>query len=217
MGNYYKAFFSLLVFCCCFSPVLAEESKPSEPPKTEDGSGKIIDYLEKQKKEADKKEKEKQKLEKEKLEKEIKEAQYTKTFQGSTDVIQGYASKYGYYLTGYRTFNVSHSYRYEYYGYYFTDDTMFKLNGSRLEFKNGKGLYVVCRDGTCSTSNVSNYINLPSWQDERSNIDDLDCPAYSNVDKSYIKNRRTLIQTSAYFSALLVGIFLVFRLTRFKR
>lgn len=187
-----------------FIPVHAEEPSPtSSPDTTETQSNQdLIDYLERQKQEEqekqrqeqekklaeeqDKKEKEEQEK-KEKEEKEELEKQENldrASFDSSSDVIYGYANKFAYYFVGYnRASNYSN---YTYYGYYFTQYTRFERVGNIVKFSNGKGKYVYCTNGGCSTSDLTNSFTIPNWHNIQSNIYEVDYPSITSIDKTYV-------------------------------
>ena len=199
-------------------PVRAEEPSPtSSPDTTETQSNQdLIDYLEKQKheeqekqrQEQEKKEQEeqakKEKEEQEKKEKEEKEELEKQenldraSFDSSSDVIYGYANKYAYYFVGYtRANNYSN---YTYYGYYFTQYTRFERVGNTVKFSNGKGKYVYCTNGGCSVSELTNSFSIPNWHNIQSNINEVDFPAITSIDKAYV---HLIDYTSEIVSALL--------------
>lgn len=182
-------------------PVRAEEPSPtSSPDTTETQSNQdLIDYLERQKQEEqekqrqeqEKKEQEeqakKEKEEQEKKEKEEKEELEKQenldraSFDSSSDVIYGYANKYAYYFVGYtRANNYSN---YTYYGYYFTQYTRFERVGNIVKFSNGKGKYVYCTNGGCTTSELTNSFTIPNWHNIQSNIYEVDFPAITSLNK----------------------------------
>ena len=182
-------------------PVRAEEPSPtSSPDTTETQSNQdLIDYLEKQKQEEqekqrqeqEKKEQEeqakKEKEEQEKKEKEEKEELEKQenldraSFDSSSDVIYGYANKYAYYFVGYtRANNYSN---YTYYGYYFDTYTRFERVGNTVKFSNGKGKYVYCTNGGCTTSELTNSFTIPNWHNIQSNIYEVDFPAITSLNK----------------------------------
>ena len=199
-------------------PVRAEEPSPtSSPDTTETQSNQdLIDYLEKQKheeqekqrQEQEKKEQEeqakKEKEEQEQKEKEEKEELEKQenldraSFDSSSDVIYGYANKYAYYFVGYtRANNYSN---YTYYGYYFTQYTRFERVGNTVKFSNGKGKYVYCTNGGCSVSELTNSFSIPNWHNIQSNINEVDFPAITSIDKAYV---HLIDYTSEIVSALL--------------
>ena len=206
-------------------PVRAEEPSPtSSPDTTETQSNQdLIDYLEKQKheeqekqrQEQEKKEQEeqakKEKEEQEKKEKEEKEELEKQenldraSFDSSSDVIYGYANKYAYYFVGYtRANNYSN---YTYYGYYFTQYTRFERVGNTVKFSNGKGKYVYCTNGGCTTSELTNSFTIPNWHNIQSNIYEVDFPAITSIDKAYV---HLIDYTSEIVSALLAIVVLWF-------
>lgn len=185
-------------------PVRAEEPSPtSSPDTTETQSNQdLIDYLEKQKQEEQEKQRQeqekklaeeqekKEKEEQEKKEKEEKEELEKQenldraSFDSSSDVIYGYANKYAYYFVGYtRATNYSN---YVYYGYYFTTFTRFERVGNTVKFSNGKGKYVYCTNGGCTTSELTNSFTIPNWHNIQSNINEVDFPAITSIDKAYV-------------------------------
>ena len=185
-------------------PVRAEEPSPtSSPDTTETQSNQdLIDYFERQKQEEQEKQRQEQeKKEKEEQEKKEKEEQEKKekeeqeelekqenldraSFDSSSDVIYGYANKYSYYFVGYtRANNYSN---YVYYGYYFTQYTRFERVGNIVKFSNGKGKYVYCTNGGCTTSELTNSFTIPNWHNIQSNINEVDFPAITSIDKSYL-------------------------------
>ena len=200
-----QTFFTyLIVASLVVLPVRAEEPSPtSSPDSTETQSNQdLIDYLERQKQEEqekqrqeqEKKEQEeqakKEKEEQEKKEKEEKEELEKQenldraSFDSSSDVIYGYANKYAYYFVGYtRANNYSN---YTYYGYYFTQYTRFERVGNTVKFSNGKGKYVYCTNGGCTTSELTNSFSIPNWHNIQSNINEVDFPAITSVDKTYV-------------------------------
>ena len=206
-------------------PVRAEEPSPtSSPDTTETQSNQdLIDYLERQKQEEqekqrqeqEKKEQEeqakKEKEEQEKKEKEEKEELEKQenldraSFDSSSDVIFGYANKYAYYFVGYtRANNYSN---YIYYGYYFTQYTRFERVGNTVKFSNGKGKYVYCTNGGCSVSELTNSFSIPNWHNIQSNINEVDFPAITSIDKAYV---HLIDYTTEIISALLAIVFLWF-------
>ena len=206
-------------------PVRAEEPSPtSSPDTTETQSNQdLIDYLEKQKheeqekqrQEQEKKEQEeqakKEKEEQEKKEKEEKEELEKQenldraSFDSSSDVIYGYANKYAYYFVGYtRANNYSN---YTYYGYFFTQYTRFERVGNTVKFSNGKGKYVYCTNGGCTTSELTNSFTIPNWHNIQSNIYEVDFPAITSIDKAYL---HLIDYTSEIVSALLAIVVLWF-------
>ena len=185
-------------------PVRAEEPSPtSSPDTTETQSNQdLIDYLERQKQEEQEKQRQeqekkaleeqekKEKEEQEKKEKEEKEELEKQenldraSFDSSSDVIYGYANKYAYYFVGYtRANNYSN---YTYYGYYFTQYTRFELVGNTVKFSNGKGKYVFCTNGGCTTSELTNSFTIPNWHNIQSNIYEVDYPSITSIDKTYV-------------------------------
>lgn len=194
----------LLIACMFLIPVHAEETpspSPSPTPETQNNDD-LIDYLERQKAEQAEKEKQeqekkaqeeqekKEKEEQEKKEKEEKEELEKQenldraSFDSSSDVIFGYANKYSYYFVGYtRANNYSN---YTYYGYYFTQYTRFERVGNIVKFSNGKGKYVYCTNGGCTTSDLTNSFTIPNWHNIQSNINEVDFPAITSIDKTYV-------------------------------
>lgn len=191
----------LIVATLVVLPVRAEEPSPtSSPDSTETQSNQdLIDYLERQKQEEqekqrqeqEKKEQEeqakKEKEEQEKKEKEEKEQLEKQenldraSFDSSSDVIYGYANKYAYYFVGYtRANNYSN---YTYYGYYFDTYTRFERVGNTVKFSNGKGKYVYCTNGGCTTSELTNSFTIPNWHNIQSNIYEVDFPAITSLNK----------------------------------
>lgn len=185
-------------------PVKAEEPSPtSSPDSTETQSNQdLIDYLERQKQEEQEKQRQeqekkaqeeqekKEKEEQEKKEKEEKEELEKQqnldraSFDSSSDVIYGYANKYAYYFVGYtRANNYSN---YIYYGYYFTQYTRFERVGNTVKFSNGKGKYVYCTSGGCTTSELTNSFTIPNWHNIQSNIYEVDYPSITSIDKNYV-------------------------------
>lgn len=182
-------------------PVRAEEPSPtSSPDTTETQSNQdLIDYLERQKQEEQEKQRQeqekkaqeeqekKEKEEQEKKEKEEKEELEKQenldraSFDSSSDVIYGYANKYAYYFVGYtRANNYSN---YTYYGYYFDTFTRFERVGNTVKFSNGKGKYVYCTNGGCTTSELTNSFTIPNWHNIQSNINEVDFPAITSLNK----------------------------------
>lgn len=182
-------------------PVKAEEPSPTSSPDTSETQSNqdLIDYLERQKQEEqekqrqeqEKKEQEeqakKEKEEQEKKEKEEKEELEKQenldraSFDSSSDVIYGYANKYAYYFVGYtRANNYSN---YTYYGYYFDTYTRFERVGNTVKFSNGKGKYVYCTNGGCTTSELTNSFTIPNWHNIQSNINEVDFPAITSLNK----------------------------------
>ena len=212
----------LIVATLVVLPVRAEEPSPtSSPDTTETQSNQdLIDYLERQKQEEqekqrqeqEKKEQEeqakKEKEEQEKKEKEELEKQENldrASFDSSSDVIYGYANKYAYYFVGYtRANNYSN---YTYYGYYFTQYTRFERVGNSVKFSNGKGKYVYCTNGGCTTSELTNSFSIPSWHNIQSNIYELDYPSITSIDKTYV---HLIDYASEIVSALLAIVVLWF-------
>ena len=215
----------LIVATLVVLPVRAEEPSPtSSPDTTETQSNKdLIDYLERQKQEEqeklrqeqEKKEKEeqekKEKEEQEKKEKEEKEELEKQenldraSFDSSSDVIYGYANKFSYYFVGYtRANNYSN---YTYYGYYFTQYTRFERVGNTVKFSNGKGKYVYCTNGGCTTSELTNSFTIPNWHNIQSNINEVDFPAITSIDKAYV---HLIDYTTEIISALLAIVVLWF-------
>lgn len=194
----------LIVATLVVLPVRAEEPSPtSSPDTTETQSNQdLIDYLEKQKQEEQEKQRQeqekkaqeeqekKEKEEQEKKEKEEKEELEKQenldraSFDSSSDVIYGYANKYAYYFVGYtRANNYSN---YTYYGYYFTQYTRFERVVNTVKFSNGKGKYVYCTNGGCTTSELNNSFTIPNWHNIQSNINEVDFPAITSIDKAYV-------------------------------
>ena len=186
----------LIVATLVVLPVRAEEPSPtSSPDTTETQSNQdLIDYLERQKQEEQEKQRQEQEKkeqeEQEKKEKEEKEELEKQenldraSFDSSSDVIFGYANKYAYYFVGYtRANNYSN---YTYYGYYFTQYTRFERVGNTVKFSNGKGKYVYCTNGGCTTSELTNSFTLPNWHNIQSNINEVDFPAITSIDKAYV-------------------------------
>ena len=191
----------LLIACMFLIPVHAEETpspSPSPTPETQNNDD-LINYLEKQKAEQAEKEKQeqekkeqeeqakKEKEEQEKKEKEEKEELEKQenldraSFDSSSDVIYGYANKYAYYFVGYtRANNYSN---YTYYGYYFDTYTRFERVGNIVKFSNGKGKYVYCTNGGCTTSELTNSFTIPNWHNIQSNIYEVDFPAITSLNK----------------------------------
>jgi len=194
----------LLIACMFLIPVHAEETpspSPSPTPETQNNDD-LINYLEKQKAEqAEKEKQEQEKKEQEEQEKKEKEEQEKKekeekeelekqenldraSFDSSSDVIYGYANKYAYYFIGYtRANNYSN---YTYYGYYFDTYTRFERVGNTVKFSNGKGKYVYCTNGGCTTSELTNSFTIPNWHNIQSNIYEVDFPAITSIDKAYV-------------------------------
>lgn len=206
-------------------PVRAEEPSPTSSPDTTDTQSNqdLIDYLERQKQEEqekqrqeqEKKEQEeqakKEKEEQEKKEKEEKEELEKQenldraSFDSSSDVIYGYANKYAYYFVGYtRASNYSN---YTYYGYFFTQYTRFERVGNTVKFSNGKGKYVYCTNGGCTTSELTNSFSIPNWHNIQSNIYEVDFPAITSIDKAYV---HLIDYASEIVSALLAIVVLWF-------
>ena len=205
MVNLIQAIFTyVIVATLVVLPVRAEEPSPtSSPDTTETQSNQdLIDYLEKQKQEEQEKQRQeqekklaeeqekKEKEEQEKKEKEEKEELEKQenldraSFDSSSDVIYGYANKYAYYFVGYtRANNYSN---YTYYGYYFTQYTRFERVGNIVKFSNGKGKYVYCTNGGCTTSELTNSFSIPSWHNIQSNIYEVDYPSITSIDKTYV-------------------------------
>lgn len=226
MVNLIQAIFTyVIVATLVFVPVRAEEPSPtSSPDTTETQSNQdLINYLERQKQEEqeklrqeqEKKEQEeqekKEKEEQEKKEKEEKEELEKQenldraSFDSSSDVIYGYANKYAYYFVGYtRANNYSN---YTYYGYYFTQYTRFERVGNIVKFSNGKGKYVYCTNGGCTTSELTNSFSIPSWHNIQSNIYELDYPSITSIDKTYV---HLIDYASEIVSALLAIVVLWF-------
>ena len=215
----------VIVATLVFVPVRAEEPSPtSSPDTTETQSNQdLINYLERQKQEEqeklrqeqEKKEQEeqekKEKEEQEKKEKEEKEELEKQenldraSFDSSSDVIYGYANKYAYYFVGYtRANNYSN---YTYYGYYFTQYTRFERVGNIVKFSNGKGKYVYCTNGGCTTLELTNSFSIPSWHNIQSNIYEVDYPSITSIDKTYV---HLIDYASEIVSALLAIVVLWF-------
>ena len=229
MVNSFQTFFTyvikLLIACMFLIPVHAEETpspSPSPTPETQNNDD-LIDYLERQKAEQAEKEKQeqekklaeeqekKEKEEQEKKEKEEKEELEKQenldraSFDSSSDVIYGYANKYAYYFVGYtRANNYSN---YTYYGYYFTQYTRFERVGNTVKFSNGKGKYVYCTNGGCTTSELTNSFTIPSWHNIQSNIYEVDYPSITSIDKTYV---HIIDYASEIISALLAIVVLWF-------
>lgn len=205
MVNLIQAIFTyVIVATLVILPVRAEEPSPTSSPDTTEiqSNQDLIDYLEKQKQEEQEKQRQeqekklaeeqekKEKEEQEKKEKEEKEELEKQenldraSFDSSSDVIYGYANKYAYYFVGYtRATNYSN---YVYYGYYFTTFTRFERVGNIVKFSNGKGKYVYCTNGGCTTSELTNSFTIPNWHNIQSNIDEVDFPAITSIDKAYV-------------------------------
>ena len=191
----------LIVATLAVLPVRAEEPSPtSSPDTTETQSNQdLIDYLERQKQEEQEKQRQEQeKKEQEEQEKKEKEEQEKKekeekeelekqenldraSFDSSSDVIYGYANKYAYYFVGYTSAN-NYS-NYTYYGYYFDTYTRFERVGNTVKFSNGKGKYVYCTNGGCTTSELTNSFTIPNWHNIQSNIYEVDFPAITSLNK----------------------------------
>ena len=202
MVNLIQAIFTyLIVATLVVLPVRAEEPSPTSSPDTTDTQSNqdLIDYLERQKQEDQEKQRQEQeKKEQEEQEKKEKEEQEKKekeekeelekqenldraSFDSSSDVIYGYANKYAYYFVGYtRANNYSN---YTYYGYYFTTYTRFERVGNTVKFSNGKGKYVYCTNGGCTTSELTNSFTIPNWHNIQSNIYEVDFPAITSLNK----------------------------------
>jgi hypothetical protein len=226
MVNFIQAIFSyVIVATLVVLPVRAEEPSPtSSPDSTETQSNQdLIDYLERQKQEEQEKQRQeqekklveeqekKEKEEQEKKEKEEKEELEKQenldraSFDSSSDVIYGYANKYAYYFVGYtRANNYSN---YTYYGYYFTQYTRFERVGNIVKFSNGKGKYVYCTNGGCTTSELTNSFTIPSWHNIQSNIYEVDYPSITSIDKTYV---HLIDYASEIISALLAIVVLWF-------
>ena len=199
MVDIIQAIFSYVIIASLVVlPVRAEEPSPTTSPDTTETQSNqdLIDYLERQKQEdQEKKEKEdqekKEKEDQEKKEKEEKEEIEKQEnldragFDSASDVIYGYANKYAYYFVGYvRANNYSN---YTYYGYFFTQYTRFERVGNTVKFSNGKGKYVYCSyDGGCNVSELTNSFSIPNWHNMQSNINEVDFPAITSLDKSYV-------------------------------
>ena len=202
MVNLIQAIFSYVIIATLVVlPVRAEEPSPTSSPDTTDTQSNqdLIDYLERQKQEEQEKQRQeqekklveeqekKEKEEQEKKEKEEKEELEKQenldraSFDSSSDVIYGYANKYAYYFVGYtRANNYSN---YTYYGYYFTQYTRFERVGNTVKFSNGKGKYVYCTNGGCTTSELTNSFTIPNWHNIQSNIYEVDFPAITSLNK----------------------------------
>ena len=205
MVNLIQTIFTYLILATLVVlPVRAEEPSPTSSPDTTDTQSNqdLIDYLERQKQEEQEKQRQeqekklveeqekKEKEEQEKKEKEEKEELEKQenldraSFDSSSDVIYGYANKYAYYFVGYtRANNYSN---YTYYGYYFTQYTRFERVGNTVKFSNGKGKYVYCTNGGCTTSELTNSFTIPSWHNIQSNIYEVDYPSITSIDKTYV-------------------------------
>ena len=207
----------LIVATLVFVPVRAEEPSPtSSPDTTETQSNQdLINYLERQKQEEQEKlRQEQEKKEQEEQEKKEKEEEEElekqenldrASFDSSSDVIYGYANKYAYYFVGYtRANNYSN---YTYYGYYFTQYTRFERVGNIVKFSNGKGKYVYCTNGGCTTSELTNSFSIPSWHNIQSNIYEVDYPSITSIDKTYV---HLIDYASEIVSALLAIVVLWF-------
>ena len=208
----------VIIATLVFLPVRAEEPSPtSSPDTTETQSNQdLIDYLERQKQEeqekkAQEEQEKKEKEEQEKKEKEEKEELEKQenldraSFDSSSDVIYGYANKYAYYFVGYtRANNYSN---FTYYGYYFTQYTRFERVGNTVKFSNGKGKYVYCTNGGCTTSELTNSFTIPNWHNIQSNIYEVDFPAVTSIDKTYV---HLIDYASEIISALLAIVVLWF-------
>ena len=215
MVNFIQAIFTyVIVATLVVLPVRAEEPSPtSSPDSTETQSNQdLIDYLERQKQEEQEKQRQEQEKklveEQEKKEKEELEKQENldrASFDSSSDVIYGYANKYAYYFVGYtRANNYSN---YTYYGYYFTQYTRFERVGNTVKFSNGKGKYVYCTNGGCTTSELTNSFTIPSWHNIQSNIYEVDYPSITSIDKTYV---HLIDYASEIISALLAIVVLWF-------
>ena len=218
MVNLIQAIFTyVIVATLVVLPVRAEEPSPtSSPDSTETQSNQdLIDYLERQKQEEQEKQRQEQEKkaqeEQEKKEKEEKEELEKQenldraSFDSSSDVIYGYANKYAYYFVGYtRANNYSN---YTYYGYYFTQYTRFERVGNTVKFSNGKGKYVYCTNGGCTTSELTNSFTIPSWHNIQSNIYEVDYPSITSIDKTYV---HLIDYASEIISALLAIVVLWF-------
>ena len=194
MVNLIQAIFTyLIVATLVVLPVRAEEPSPTSSPDTTDTQSNqdLIDYLERQKQEEQEKQRQEQEKkeqeEQEKKEKEEKEELEKQenldraSFDSSSDVIYGYANKYAYYFVGYtRANNYSN---YTYYGYFFTTYTRFERVGNTVKFSNGKGKYVYCTNGGCTTSELTNSFTIPNWHNIQSNIYEVDFPAITSLNK----------------------------------
>lgn len=202
MVNLIQAIFTyLIVATLVVLPVRAEEPSPTSSPDTTDTQSNqdLINYLERQKQEEQEKQRQEQeKKEREEQEKKEKEEQEKKekeekeelekqenldraSFDSSSDVIYGYANKYAYYFVGYtRANNYSN---YTYYGYYFDTYTRFERVGNIVKFSNGKGKYVYCTNGGCTTSELTNSFTIPNWHNIQSNIYEVDFPAITSLNK----------------------------------
>lgn len=178
-------------------PVFADDVEPTPTPTPNPPSNQdLIDYFEKQKAEQEEKERikleeEEKKKEEERIKKEeeetriaVERANYS-SFTSSSEVINGYAQKYGYYFIGFTESNYYQNY--VFYGYFFTDLTRFEKKGNTVYFKNGKGKYVSCSNSLgCQVSDLTNQFTLPNWKDIKSNIYEVDYPASQSIDKSYL-------------------------------
>lgn len=226
MVNLIQAIFSyVIVATLVVLPVRAEEPSPTSSPDSNDTQSNqdLIDYLERQKQEEQEKQRQeqekklveeqekKEKEEQEKKEKEEKEELEKQenldraSFDSSSDVIYGYANKYAYYFVGYtRANNYSN---YTYYGYYFTQYTRFERVGNTVKFSNGKGKYVYCTNGGCTTSELTNSFTIPSWHNIQSNIYEVDYPSITSIDKTYV---HLIDYASEIISALLAIVVLWF-------
>ena len=212
----------LIVATLVVIPVKAEEPSPTSSPDTTDTQSNqdLIDYLERQKQEEqekqrqeqEKKEQEeqakKEKEEQEKKEKEEKDELEKQenldraSFDSSSDVIYGYANKYAYYLVGYvRANNYSN---YTYYGYYFTQYTRFERVGNTVKFSNGKGKYVYCTNGGCTTSELTNSFTIPNWHNIQSNINEVDFPAITSLNKDSLHLINYFTEIISAFLAIVV-------------
>lgn len=226
MVNLIQTIFSYVIIASLVVlPVRAEEPSPTSSPDTTDTQSNqdLIDYLERQKQEEQEKQRQeqekklveeqekKEKEEQEKKEKEEKEELEKQenldraSFDSSSDVIYGYANKYAYYFVGYtRANNYSN---YTYYGYYFTQYTRFERVGNTVKFSNGKGKYVYCTNGGCTTSELTNSFTIPSWHNIQSNIYEVDYPSITSIDKTYV---HIIDYASEIISALLAIVVLWF-------
>ncbi len=226
MVNLIQTIFSYVIIASLVVlPVRAEEPSPTSSPDTTDTQSNqdLIDYLERQKQEEQEKQRQeqekklveeqekKEKEEQEKKEKEEKEELEKQenldraSFDSSSDVIYGYANKYAYYFVGYtRANNYSN---YTYYGYYFTQYTRFERVGNTVKFSNGKGKYVYCTNGGCTTSELTNSFTIPSWHNIQSNIYEVDYPSITSIDKTYV---HLIDYASEIISALLAIVVLWF-------
>lgn len=212
----------LIVATLVVLPVRAEEPSPTSSPDTTDTQSNqdLIDYLERQKQEEQEKQRQeqekkaqeeqakKEKEEQEKKEKEEKEQLEKQenldraSFDSSSDVIYGYANKYAYYFVGYtRANNYSN---YTYYGYYFDTYTRFERVGNTVKFSNGKGKYVYCTNGGCSVSELTNSFTIPNWHNIQSNINEVDFPAITSLNKDSLHLINYFTEIISAFLAIVV-------------